>query len=361
MADIDEKYGHWKFDKEFDPAEWFGFIYRITELDTGRMYIGKKNFTKLRRKVVKGRKNRKHERKTSDWMTYTGSSSYLNEEIEKKGKDNYLFEIESLHKTKGSLHYAEIQKQVNEDVLRAKMDDGVTRKYFNRAINSVRFLPPEEQSAETCMKRSESLLALYADKSNFWYNKLSDQEKEEYKQKYFYGENRPSRRNKTEAEYQQWLDTNMRGENNPMFGKEPPQKDKTYEELYGAKRAEEIKDKIRLNHTSKGERHGMYGKTHSEESRRKISAGNKGKNTGEDNPMYGKPCFYKMTEEEKEQWKTNVANAIRGKKRSEEFCLRQSEARKGLKKPLVTCPHCQKTGGNSNMTRYHFENCKEKK
>ncbi len=28
---------------------------------------------------------------------------------------------------------------------------------------------------------------------------------------------------------------------------------------------------------------------------------------GEKNPMYGKPCYYKMTEEEKERWKRNIS------------------------------------------------------
>lgn len=27
----------------------------------------------------------------------------------------------------------------------------------------------------------------------------------------------------------------------------------------------------------------------------------------------------------------------------------------------LTCPHCQKTGGASNMKSYHFEHCKENK
>jgi len=26
----------------------------------------------------------------------------------------------------------------------------------------------------------------------------------------------------------------------------------------------------------------------------------------------------------------------------------------------VTCPHCQKTGGNNSMPRWHFDNCKER-
>jgi len=33
---------------------------------------------------------------------------------------------------------------------------------------------------------------------------------------------------------------------------------------------------------------------------------------GEKNPMYGKPCYYKMTTEEKEQWKDNIKKATTG-------------------------------------------------
>lgn len=28
------------------------------------------------------------------------------------------------------------------------------------------------------------------------------------------------------------------------------------------------------------------------------------------------------------------------------------------KQPVITCPHCQKSGGKCNMLRYHFDNCK---
>lgn len=37
----------------------------------------------------------------------------------------------------------------------------------------------------------------------------------------------------------------------------------------------------------------------------------------------------------------------------------QTNAPKGIKKEVVTCPHCNKSGGKPVMTRYHFENCKE--
>ena len=37
--------------------------------------------------------------------------------------------------------------------------------------------------------------------------------------------------------------------------------------------------------------------------------------------------------------------------------LRRSKT--GVKHKLVTCPHCSLSGGQSNMTRYHFDNCKK--
>jgi hypothetical protein len=38
----------------------------------------------------------------------------------------------------------------------------------------------------------------------------------------------------------------------------------------------------------------------------------------------------------------------------------QSLARKGVPQKKLTCPHCNKAGGNANMVRYHFDNCKNK-
>jgi hypothetical protein len=37
----------------------------------------------------------------------------------------------------------------------------------------------------------------------------------------------------------------------------------------------------------------------------------------------------------------------------------QSIARKGVVQQKLTCPHCNKIGGNTNMVRYHFNNCKK--
>jgi hypothetical protein len=141
------KYGNWECRKEFEIESWFGFIYRITELDTGREYLGKKQFFMMRRVVVKGRKNKKITYKESDWRKYTGSCKDLNEQIKLKGMDNYKFEIISLHKTKASLYYAEVKLQVMEDVMRIRLPDG-TKKYYNGQIGAVKFKVPEELKEE---------------------------------------------------------------------------------------------------------------------------------------------------------------------------------------------------------------------
>ena len=141
-------YGHWKFPSEFDPDDWFGFIYRIVHKPTGKHYVGKKQFHAYTRKKIKGRKNRKRVIRESKWRTYTGSSKHLNSDIEDFGMDQFSFTIESLHETRGSLFYAEVEKQVTENVLRETLDNG-ERKYYNGHIGSVKFLPPLETLKET--------------------------------------------------------------------------------------------------------------------------------------------------------------------------------------------------------------------
>lgn len=135
-------YGHWKSPWQFNPEEWYGFVYRIHDLEHNRYYIGKKQLLSRQRKKVSGRKNRKVVYKPTNWESYTGSSNSLNETIQSIGKDRFEFFIESLHETKGSLYYGEVLLQIKEDVLRAKMDNG-EYKYYNGQISSVRFRPPE--------------------------------------------------------------------------------------------------------------------------------------------------------------------------------------------------------------------------
>lgn len=129
--------GHWESD-HFCPDDWYGFIYRITNVLDGRQYIGRKNFTHTTRKKVKGRKNRKKVITEAQWRYYTSSSKQINKEIEEFGKDRFKFEIIELCLTKGDLTYRESEIQWNEKVLSAKLPTGEF-KYYNRMIGAVKF------------------------------------------------------------------------------------------------------------------------------------------------------------------------------------------------------------------------------
>ena len=125
--------GHWTITEEFDPSKYFGFVYKITRKDTGRSYIGRKQFMSYRRKKIAGRKNRKRYETDSGWKDYTGSCKELNEELNKLGKEAYNFEIIKLCETKSELGYTETKIQFELDVLNSVMEDG-SRAYYNSNI-----------------------------------------------------------------------------------------------------------------------------------------------------------------------------------------------------------------------------------
>ena len=107
-------------DKEFNetPEEFQGFVYMVTEKDTGKKYIGKKFFWKPKTlPVTKSRKRRVRTRVESDWRTYYGSNKEVQTLVESKGKDNYKREILRLCKTKGECSYYEAKLQFQYDVL----------------------------------------------------------------------------------------------------------------------------------------------------------------------------------------------------------------------------------------------------
>jgi len=114
----------WLYENEtFNPDEEFlkpyqGFVYLITEMDTGKKYIGKKYFWKP--KTLPVTKTRKRKVKTtvqSDWKKYYGSNQELKQIIKEQGGDNYKREILKLCKTKGDCSYYEAKYQFEYDVL----------------------------------------------------------------------------------------------------------------------------------------------------------------------------------------------------------------------------------------------------
>lgn len=117
-------------DKEFNetPEEYQGFVYMITELDTGKKYIGKKFFWKPKTlPITKTRKRRVKTRVASDWRTYFGSSKEVHAIVESKGNDAFRREILRLCKTKGECSYYEAKEQFVRDVL-------LNDEYYNEFI-----------------------------------------------------------------------------------------------------------------------------------------------------------------------------------------------------------------------------------
>lgn len=117
-----------------DIQDNFGFVYRITNLMTDKVYIGKKFFFSIRRKKVKGRTNRKVIKKESDWQDYYGSCKPLLQDIEKFGVNMFKREILSLHKTKGQVNYGENRLLFGLDVLDSDKfyNSNILGRYFKK-------------------------------------------------------------------------------------------------------------------------------------------------------------------------------------------------------------------------------------
>ena len=110
------------------PDEYQGFVYQITELDTGKKYIGKKFFWRPKTlPVTKSRRRRVKTRTESDWRDYFGSNIEVQRLVESKGQSNYKREILKLCRTKGECSYYEAKLQFEHDVL-------LSDQYYNAFI-----------------------------------------------------------------------------------------------------------------------------------------------------------------------------------------------------------------------------------
>ena len=116
------------------PEDCVGFVYLITNLLSGRKYIGKKlaKFSKTTYKTVKLKNGTKKKKKIrskidSDWRDYYGSSPNLSKDIESLGTSNFSREILYYCKSKAECSYIEAREQFDRKVLES--DD-----YYNGHI-----------------------------------------------------------------------------------------------------------------------------------------------------------------------------------------------------------------------------------
>ena len=129
------------------PKDVFGFIYKITNTQTGEYYIGKKQVLSVRKRVfgkkeieaLADKRMKKYEMviKESDWKLYRSSNSivkewFTNDEIQ----SNCKLEILRFCSNKKSLTYYELQEQFAHDVLgdELALNDNLLGKFFRKDL-----------------------------------------------------------------------------------------------------------------------------------------------------------------------------------------------------------------------------------
>ena len=107
----------------------FGFVYCITNILTGKRYIGRKYFHQLRKPRGGGRRVKSE----SDWKKYYGSSAELTADRKEFGNLAFKRDILSLHKSKGLTNFEETRQLFLNNVLTEAMSDG-TPAFYNSNI-----------------------------------------------------------------------------------------------------------------------------------------------------------------------------------------------------------------------------------
>jgi hypothetical protein len=126
----------------------FGFVYLITNTKTTKAYVGCKQYFSM------GKKKRKHK-----WEIYTGSSKYLNADIEKIGKEHFTFEVIAEYKNKRSLRYYEAYYQIKWDVLTSVIEGTDEPAFYNSYVGGKFYRPVESfEDPEFRRKNYEHLM-----------------------------------------------------------------------------------------------------------------------------------------------------------------------------------------------------------
>lgn len=110
------------------PDDCVGFVYLITNLVSGRQYIGKKlaKFSKTSYRTVKLKNGTKKKKKIrskvdSDWREYFGSNDELISDVAKLGINQFRRQILFYCKTKAECSYVEAREQFARKVLESDL------------------------------------------------------------------------------------------------------------------------------------------------------------------------------------------------------------------------------------------------
>ena len=112
-----------------DSGDFFGYVYCITNNQSGKQYIGRKYFIQKR----KPRGGKRRVTSESDWKAYYGSSKELTADRKLLGSSCFKREIISLHTTLGQVNFEETKQLFLNNVLTETVD-GKTPLYYNSNI-----------------------------------------------------------------------------------------------------------------------------------------------------------------------------------------------------------------------------------
>lgn len=140
---------HWKYlgnditSLEDVPQGAIGFVYKITNTQNDKFYIGKKVFFITRKMKISNREKKKTETmkrfkyvsKESDWKTYYGSCQELKDDINKSDKSLFKREILQFCKTKKGMTYLELEYQIKYNVLENNSyNNNILGKFYKKDI-----------------------------------------------------------------------------------------------------------------------------------------------------------------------------------------------------------------------------------
>jgi Putative endonuclease segE, GIY-YIG domain len=134
----------WKFHNETIsdasqfPSGAFGFIYRVTNISSGKQYIGRKQLMANRTlPPLKGTKRKRKVQKESDWKTYYGSHPEIKEFIKAGMEDDFEREILEFAFSPKHLTYLETRYLFEKRVLEFPnlyYNDNILGKFFRKDI-----------------------------------------------------------------------------------------------------------------------------------------------------------------------------------------------------------------------------------
>lgn len=128
------------------PEGTIGFIYKITNGETGQYYIGKKNVASIRKRnfgkkesaLLTDKRMKRYEMvtKESDWKTYRSSNKNVSDWFVNESNDKLHLEILRFCTSTKSLTYYELQEQFAHNVLvdEKALNDNLLGKFFRKDL-----------------------------------------------------------------------------------------------------------------------------------------------------------------------------------------------------------------------------------